>query len=491
MNKLLSVCLIMLLVQVNLPGQSRYAVHRLPFSSPDYDEFCPSIWGDTLIFCSNQENEFLLTYHDGRNRGLFNILRARIDPQGEEMKPSVLSKALVTPFNDGPAALSPDGKQMVYSRNQEVNAKHRNVFKLSNHLGIYFAELEDGVWIPKGEFPYNHPEYSITTPCYSPNGSFLYFASDHPEGYGGSDLYLSEWKEGAWSEPINLGAEINTSGNEAYPFVAANGDLFFASDGHVGLGGKDIFLTRFEGGQWMSPFHLEYPLNSEEDDFGLVTNGDFSEGFLSTSREKSDDIYRFYTHIPQLFDCEAMQTNNYCYEFWDEEYPGMDSLPVIYEWSFSDGTSTRGLRVTHCFPGAGAHWAKLNIIDDRTDSTYYTQSLLEFEITEHEQPFITSSETGVVDDSMVFSGIDSNLPGFVIEQYIWDFGDGGFTEGPEVEHVYETSGFYEVKLGLKGHMEGESQQQIRCVESRVEILSNQQDQTRDIAAQSDYTGSNQ
>jgi hypothetical protein len=168
-----------------------------------------------------------------------------------------------------------------------------------------------------------------------------------------------------------------------------------------------------------------------------------------------------------------MLTNNYCYEFWDEEDPEIDSLPVIYEWSFSDGTSKHGLRVTHCFPGAGAHWARLNIIDDRTDSTFYTQSSLEFEIIEHEQPFITGSETGMVEDSMVFSGIYSNLPGFVIEQYIWDFGDGGFAEGPEVEHVYENRGIYEVQLGMKGHMEGGSQQQIRCVERRIEILSNQ------------------
>jgi len=471
MNKLLSVCFIFLLFQVNLTGQSRYAVHKLPFSSPDYDEFCPTIWGDTLIFCSNQEDEFLLTYHDGRNKGLFNVFQARLDPQEEEKKPSVLSKSLVTPFNDGPAALGPDGKQMAYSRNQEVHAKHRNVFELSNHLGIYFAELEEGVWVPKGEFPFNHPEYSITTPCYSPGGKILYFASDMPGGFGGSDLYRSERKEGAWGEPLNLGAEINSSGNEAYPFLAANGDLFFASDGHAGLGGKDIFLSRFEAGQWMSPVHLEYPLNSEEDDFGLVTNGDFSEGFLSTSREKSDDIYRFYTHIPQLFDCEDMQTNNYCYEFWDEEFPGIDSLPVIYEWSFSDGTSKRGLRVTHCFPGAGQHWARLNIIDDRTDSTFYTQSSMEFELTDHEQPYINCNESGVVDLPMTFSGKDSNLPGFMIEQYIWDFGDGGFAEGPEVEHVYKNSGHYTVKLGLKGSMEAGSQLQITCVQTTLEIRS--------------------
>jgi hypothetical protein len=485
------VCFIFLLIQVNLPGQSRYEVHKLPFSSPDYDEFCPFVWGDTLIFCSNQGDEFLLTYHDGRNKGLFNIFKVRIDPQGVDMKPSVLSRALITHFNDGPAALSPDGQQIVYSRNQEVNAKRKNVYELSNHLGLYFAEFEKGDWVPKGEFPYNHPKYSITAPCYSSDGRFLYFASDHPEGYGGRDLYRSERKGEVWGEPINLGPEINTSGNEAYPFIAANGDLFFASDGHAGLGGKDIFLSRYDDGQWMSPIHLDYPLNSEEDDFGLVTNGDFSEGFLSTNREKSDDIYRFYTHIPQLTNCEAMRTNNYCCEFWDEEYPGVDSLPVIYEWSFSDGTRKRGLRVTHCFPGAGSHWARLNIIDDRTDSTFYTQSSLEFELTDLEQPFITSNEIGEVDVPMVFSGMYSNMPGFVIEQYIWDFGDGGFAEGPEVEHVYENSGFFEVRLGLKGYLEGGSQMHISCVQKTVEILSDRQAHSRNMAAHTDNTGSNQ
>jgi len=250
--------------------------------------------------------------------------------------------------------------------------------------------------------------------------------------------------------------------------------------GPGGLGGKDIFLTRREDGDWMRPLHLEYPLNSEADDFGLVTDGDFSEGFLSTNREQSDDIYRFYTHIPQLFACKDMQTNNYCYEFWDEEFPGIDSLPVVYEWSFSDGTTTRGLRVTHCFPGAGAHWASLNIIDDRTDSTFYTQDTVEFEIRDHEQPFITTGVSRVKNAPVAFSGLHSNLPGFVIEQYIWDFGDGGFAEGPEVEHVYENPGSYMVKLGLRGRMEGALQQEIRCVQTRVQIQHDSPQQSDQI-----------
>jgi len=470
LNKIIWVSVTFLLFQVNVPGQSRYAVQKLPFSSPGYDEFCPWIWKDKLIFCSNQEDEFLLTYQDSRNKGLFNIFAVSVDSLGEYSKASVFSKALVTPFNDGPAAIDPEGKQMAYSRNQEVHTRFRNVLDLSNRLGIYFAEFADGLWAPEVEFSYNDPGYSLTTPCYGPGGRFLYFASDMPGGYGGSDLYRSEWKEGSWGEPQNLGAAINTGGNEAYPFVAANGDLYFASDGHGGLGGKDIFLSRLEDGQWISPVHLDYPLNSEQDDFGLITDGDFSEGYLSSSREKSDDIYRFYTHIPQLFDCGPMLINNYCYEFWDEDYPGDDSIQVIHQWSFSDGTQDTGVSVTHCFPGAGSHWARLDIIDMRADTTFYSQSTMEFELVDHEQPFITGDASGAVDVPMEFSGLQSNLPGFVIEQYIWEFGDGAFTEGPEVEHVYENSGSYSVRLGLKGHMEGSSRQQISCVERTIEIL---------------------
>lgn len=470
MTKLTYTIIILILVQVNILCQSRYALSRLPFSSHNYDEFCPSLLGDTLMFSSNREDEFLWTYHDGNNKGLLNIFILSLENDTVLSKPSVLSKSLVTPFNDGPAAFSHDGKRIVYSRNQLVKVRRRNIHKRSNPLGIYFADADNGFWIPTEDFPYNHPDYSVTTPCFGPEGRVLYFASDMPGGMGGTDLYSSEWKDGAWGKPVNLGNKINTGGNEVYPYMAASGDLFFASDGRGGLGGKDIYLSRKMGEQWMDPIHLESPLNSEKDDFGLVTNKEFSEGYLSSNRERSDDIFRFYNHIPHLFDCDSMLTNKYCYEFWDEEYPGIDSLPVVYEWTFSDGTKIEGLRVSHCFPGAGSHWARLNIIDNRTDSTFYMQSSREFEIVDHQQAFISSKEKGAVDEVLSFHGLDSHLPGFQIEQYIWDFGDGGFAEGAEIEHAFTKAGTYLVKLGLKGSQEEAAEVQIRCVQKAVQIL---------------------
>ncbi|MCK4748770.1 MAG: PD40 domain-containing protein, partial [Bacteroidales bacterium] len=368
----------------------------------------------------------------------------------EYTPPEIFSHNLVTRFNDGPAAFSPDGNMVVYSRNIDANARTRNVIDLNNNLGLFFAELRDGEWINVNAFRHNNTTYTITTPCFSPDGQFLFFGSNMPGGYGGADIYRSKLMEGEWSEPENLGKFLNTPGNEVYPFMSRNNQLFFASDGHEGLGKKDIYLSKYEDSGWSKPVHLEAPINSLEDDFGLFTDEEFSEGYFSSNRGESDDIYRFTTGVPQLFNCDTLLENQYCFEFWDNESPDIDSIPVSYEWEFSDGSRIKGLRVEHCLPGAGKHWAKLHIVDNTTDSTFITQSTMEFELVDHIQPYITSIDTMKVNTAISFSGLNSYLPGYTIEEYVWEFGDGSFLTGPEVDHQYEETGIYYVKLGLMG-----------------------------------------
>jgi outer membrane protein OmpA-like peptidoglycan-associated protein len=473
--------IIIILVPANLISQSHYEVELSVFSSPKYDEFCPMVYNDHIVFCSNQEHELLITYQNKKKKGLFNIFKVNIDPEVDQQNPKIFSQNLVTPFNDGPVSFSPDGKQVVYSRNMDVHAKAKNMYDLSNNLGVYFAELKDGEWKPIGGFPFNNLDYSITTPCFSPNGQYLYFGSDMPGGFGGADLYRSEQIDGVWGEPVNLGENVNSAGNEVYPYLTAKGDLFFASNGHGGLGKKDIFLTRMSGSGWILPVHLEAPINSVEDDFGFVTDDEFSEGFFSSSRAETDDIYRFHTLIPQLFDCDTMLENNYCFEFWDEQYPDIDSIPVVYEWEFSDGTKKKGLRVEHCLPGAGKHWAKLNIIDNTTNDLFITQSTIEFELEDHIQPYIISKETEIINETMEFSGLNSNLPGYSIEEYVWDFGDGAFETGPEVEHQFITTGVHAIKLGLTGYADGSHEKETRCVVKSITLVQDNQDLAMHLA----------
>jgi len=457
-----------------ITGQLHYNVDKTIFSSNDYDEFSPVYFRDRIVYCSNFTDELFFTYQTKDKKGLFNIFSISVNDTLWNKKPVIFSRNVETPFNDGPASFSADGNVMVYSRNVDAEAKRRNFTNKNNTLGLFFAEFKNGEWTNITGFKYNSITYSISTPFLSPDGRYLYFSSDMAGGFGAMDIYRSELVEQNWSEPENLGAVINTKGNEAYPFIAQNGDLFFASDGHGGLGKKDIFQAKPDEDGWMIPHHLEAPINSEYDDFGLITDSDFSSGYFSSNRENTDDIFKFSTILPQLFDCDTLKKNNYCYEFWDEKFPGLDTLPVIYEWEFSDGVKIRGLKVEHCFPGAGSYWAKLKIIDSSTDETFLTQTSMEFELTDFEQPFISSRDASLINKEMEFSGLASNLPGFNIETYIWDFGDGSFTTGSQVNHIFNKAGIYEVKLGVSGYYEGNKQKETKCVIKPIAIVMDNQ-----------------
>ncbi|MDR7129523.1 outer membrane protein OmpA-like peptidoglycan-associated protein [Algoriphagus sp. 4150] len=144
--------------------------------------------------------------------------------------------------------------------------------------------------------PFNAPfSYSVSDPFYDSSSSRLYFSSDMPGGSGQADLYYSEWREGAWSAPVNLGEVINTTGDERTPYIDKNGILYFSSTGHAGLGGLDIFRVHFENGKYTEPENLGSPINSNRDDFGLsLLPGSDSEAVFSSDRKGGkglDDIY--------------------------------------------------------------------------------------------------------------------------------------------------------------------------------------------------------
>ena len=467
----MSLFLLILITFQRIAGQGHYYIEKTVFSSNKYDEFCPVIYKDMIVFCADIEDDLFITYENKEKKGLFNIFSVPENEAPGGKKPLIFSRNITTPFNDGPVSFSADGSFLVYSRNVNAEVKMKGVSDMNNTLGLFFAEFMNNEWTNTTGFRYNSPNYSITAPCFSPDGQYLYFSSNMPGGFGGTDIYRSEFYEGNWSEPENLGEVINTTGNEGYPFIADNGDLFFASDGHSGLGNKDIFVTRWKEKEWITPVNLQEPINSVNDDFGLITDSAFTAGYFSSNRDKTDDIYKFSTLLPQLFDCDTLKENTYCFEFWDETYPGSDSLPVIYEWEFSDGIKIRGLKAEHCFPGAGSYWAKLNIIDSLSGIAFLTQSSLEFELTDVEQPYITSGDVSPVNEEMKFSGLSSNLPGFKIEEYIWDFGDGDFTAGPEVNHKFIKPGVYNVKLGVSGYFKTNKTRETKCIIKPVTIVS--------------------
>jgi len=282
----------------------------------------------------------------------------------------------------------------------------------------------------------------------------LYFASDKPDGFGGFDLYYCQWKIDYWDNPVNLGPLVNTTGNEAYPFVNSEGAVFFSSDGHAGLGGKDIYYTKQSGSAWLTPVPLDPPINSKYDDFALIADSVQDEGYFSSKRGSSIDIYHYKTNIHQVFYSSEQRTNEYCFRFSeservliDEKY-SIDEKYVRYVWLFGEGIQEQGLKVEHCFPGPGRYPVRLDIIDKNSGRKYFTKLSYDLELKDIEQPIINGPKVAVAGDSVSFDGLNSFFPGSEILRYTWYFGDGSRTTGEKVRHAFRESGQYDIQLGL-------------------------------------------
>ena len=200
-----------------------------------------------------------------------------------------------TKYHEGNIAITDDGKRMYFDRNDYYRGKYDKSAEGVNQINIFYAEWVDGKWQDVQSVSINSSEYSSGHPALSPDGNTLYFVSDMPGGMGMSDIYkVAVSKDGSLGTPMPLGKNINTEGKEVFPFIDANGDLYFASTGHMGLGGLDVFYAPAEGDGFGAVKNLGPGINTSEDDFAFIYNPNTELGYLSSNRTGgmgSDDIY--------------------------------------------------------------------------------------------------------------------------------------------------------------------------------------------------------
>ena len=476
MKKISILCFVCLcFIWPSVSGQTdNYSIRITPFSSEKYDEFSPAYYLDGLVFCSNRKTGHFIFYSGENNKENFNLLFTRPEDDLNWESSELLAKELLTSYHDGPASFNKEMNVIYFTRNYNVEDKLKDIYDPQNKLGIFSAEFKEGKWIDIKPFKYNNPNSSFLSPVLSLDESRLYFVSDKPGGFGGADLYYCTRNKNDWEEPVNIGKAVNTSGNESFPFISDEGDLIFASDGFFGLGGKDIYFTREINGQWITPIPLEPPINSAKDDFGLIATGNMEEGYFSSNRNESDDIFYFKTEFPQFFNCDSLQDNQYCFLFYDEGNLDLDTLPLRYEWDFGDGEKEIGLEAEHCYSGPGEYTIQLSIIDNNTGNTFFTQSSYVYELKDVIQPFINSPDVSIIETKIKFDGLRTNLPDFNIAEYIWDFGDGYKQKGPEAEHSYNNTGEYIVQLGLLSDKDSLGISSRSCVYKKIVILEDYQ-----------------
>jgi|GEM_PF-4902871 hypothetical protein len=268
-----------------------YSVKELPINSPAA-EYCPTFYQKGLVFVSNRKTVELVKNVDATDQGNFLDLYY-VEFEGDSGFGKLQKFTdFNTGLNEGPITFFDNGKKAVFSRNEKGGGKD------TRRLQLFYSEKDqNGKWAKPQPLPFNSSNYSVSHPFYDKNTNCLYFVSDMPGGYGGTDIYRSIYLNGAWMMPENLGASINTSGNEMFPFVSKDSCLYFSSNGLPGMGGLDLFFVDLKN-NGSKPLNLGAPLNSSKDDFSLILNDNTSTGFFSSNRKKSggDDIYRIIIH---------------------------------------------------------------------------------------------------------------------------------------------------------------------------------------------------
>lgn len=265
-------------------NEDEYSLLSMPFNK-EGAEFGACYYQNGLIFMGNSAQS-----------GYTDLYFTEILPENSYSRPNKMKGPINSKYNDGPISLNPRGTEMWITRNNTEVSDLDSKGEQKKNLKIMIAASEDGKsWGKLVDFEHNDPDFSIAHPTLSPDGKNLYFVSDKPGGYGGMDIYMCQRNGSKWSLPLNLGEEVNTRGNETFPFIHADGVLYFSSDGHAGLGKFDVFYTSQKGRIWSKPQNIGAPINSNGDDLTFIINENKTSGYFASNRygTKGDDLFYF------------------------------------------------------------------------------------------------------------------------------------------------------------------------------------------------------
>jgi outer membrane protein OmpA-like peptidoglycan-associated protein len=281
-----------------LNNTSRYSLYETKINSINSD-FGPNFYDDDrIIFASSKEATGNKKFK-WSDEPFLDLFIAKIDSAGNLYDREPLKGDINTKYHESTATISKDGNTMYFTRNNYFKGRLKSARDKEVKLKIYKATKQNDSWGSIEELPFNGDQYSTAHPALSPDNDKLYFSSDMPGSYGKSDIwFVYIFENGEYSQPINLGPNVNTEFRESFPFLDKENNLYYSSDGKLGLGGFDVFSSKLNNrGYPQSSINLGMPVNSAFDDFGYVYNQMKNFGYISSNRDglngsSSDQVYR-------------------------------------------------------------------------------------------------------------------------------------------------------------------------------------------------------
>ncbi|KAF2335118.1 OmpA family protein [Flavobacterium daemonense] len=276
---------------------NRFEIKNLGINTPN-SEFGAVKYKNNLVFAAVKLKPGLFDKKfKWDNETYLNLVSVPLsDVNAPEPNVTYFAEELKTGMHESNAVFTKDGKTVYFTRNNSKNKTRKTNDQKVSNLQIFKAELVDGKWTNIVSLPFNSPNYSVEHPALSADEKVLYFSSDMPGSVGSFDIYSVNINKGAFDTPKNLGPEINTDKREQFPFVSSDNKLYFSSDGHLGYGSLDVFVSEIKGNEYSEPVNIGLPLNSNLDDFSFNIDANTKEGFFASNRDGgkgSDDIYQF------------------------------------------------------------------------------------------------------------------------------------------------------------------------------------------------------
>lgn len=272
-------------------------VKNLASVNDEYASFSPVNYKDGILFTSSQNNVRHKKEYAWNGQPYYDLYFApKASNISDFHEESQFDRLINSKYSEGPGSFSKNFDTIYYTRiGKELRGGDKKELGVETNK-IFYATLKDGDWKNVTPFEFNSKEYSVASPFITKDGSRIYFSSDMPGGYGQADIYYCYKQGNGWSQPVNLGASINTFGNEKFPTIDDDGTLYFSSDGYKGYGSMDLIVARDAGGSFETGQVLKAPLNSAGDDYSITFVESGRSGYISSVRRESDgdaDIFSF------------------------------------------------------------------------------------------------------------------------------------------------------------------------------------------------------
>jgi tetratricopeptide (TPR) repeat protein len=272
-----------------------YKIIKTPALNTIYSEINPMWYKKGIVFSSSQE-KIIIKAKEGQNlEPYYDLYFSDTATNGKWHKPASFSPVLNSVDHEGAVAFSKNEDTIFFTRgiHKDYNS---TVNDATNYLKLYMSTRKGLIWSKPLKFSLNDSLASFGHPAIGFNDKIFIFTSDMAGGYGGSDLYITLKLDTGWKAPVNMGPQINSNGNELYPFLLDHGVLYFTSNGHIGYGGYDIYKSEIVDGEWCAPINLRSPINSSYDDLSLIIDKLEKNGFFSSNRPNGkggEDLYKF------------------------------------------------------------------------------------------------------------------------------------------------------------------------------------------------------